>query len=197
MASASCGKSTGASAFCDSASTAWWSWISRRPIRPRVFFGAWVTLEDEDGAESSTASSARTSSTRTRRYISMDAPLGRALLRKAIDDEVRVEVPGGAKTYVVVAVSYAPRRDASAHSAEASENSLARTGSCSPAEFRSALAAALCMRSCSARAALAQPLLAIRRRRACAACRTGCRGSGRNPRTPRGRAADRGSRARS
>ena len=39
-------------------------------------------------------------------YISMDSPLGRALLRKGLDDEVKVEVPGGAKTYVVVGVRY-------------------------------------------------------------------------------------------
>jgi transcription elongation factor GreB len=36
----------------------------------------------------------------------MDAPLGRALMRKAIDDEVKAEVPGGAKTYYVVRVRY-------------------------------------------------------------------------------------------
>ena len=28
-------------------------------------------------------------------YISMDAPLARALMRKALDDEVKVELPGG------------------------------------------------------------------------------------------------------
>ena len=41
-----------------------------------------------------------------RGYMSMDAPLGRALMRKGIDDEVRVELPGGVKTYVIVSVRY-------------------------------------------------------------------------------------------
>jgi transcription elongation factor GreB len=36
----------------------------------------------------------------------MDSPLGRALMRKALDDEVKVELPGGVKTYVVVGVRY-------------------------------------------------------------------------------------------
>ena len=39
-------------------------------------------------------------------YISMDSPLGRALLRKGLDDEVKVEVPGGNKAYIVVNVRY-------------------------------------------------------------------------------------------
>ena len=32
--------------------------------------------------------------------------LGKAILRKGLDDEVRVEVPGGVKTYVVVEIRY-------------------------------------------------------------------------------------------
>ena len=38
-----------------------------------------------------------------------DAPAKCALLRKAIDDEVKVEVPGGAKTYYVAGVRYEKR----------------------------------------------------------------------------------------
>ena len=36
----------------------------------------------------------------------MDAPLARALMRRALDDEVRVELPGGTRTYVIVQISY-------------------------------------------------------------------------------------------
>jgi transcription elongation factor GreB len=36
----------------------------------------------------------------------MDSPLGRAVLRKAIDDEFAVDLPGGRKSYVVVAIRY-------------------------------------------------------------------------------------------
>jgi transcription elongation GreA/GreB family factor len=36
----------------------------------------------------------------------MDSPLGRALLGKRLDDEVKVEVPTGTKMYVVVEVVY-------------------------------------------------------------------------------------------
>ncbi len=39
-------------------------------------------------------------------YISMDAPLARALMRKALDDEVTVELPGGSRTLVIVDIAY-------------------------------------------------------------------------------------------
>ncbi|HEY6642345.1 transcription elongation factor GreB [Povalibacter sp.] len=74
--------------------------------RNRVFFGAWVTLEDDDGEESEYRIVGPDEFDVAKRYLSMDSPLGKALLRKARDDEVRVEVPGGMKTYVVVGVRY-------------------------------------------------------------------------------------------
>jgi transcription elongation factor GreB len=40
----------------------------------------------------------------------MDSPLARALLGKRRDDEVKVEVPGGAKSYLVVGVRYEDER---------------------------------------------------------------------------------------
>ena len=54
------------------------------------------------GAQRATASSVRMSSTWPSGYISMDSPLGRALLRRALDEEVTVEAPGGSRVYVIV-----------------------------------------------------------------------------------------------
>jgi transcription elongation factor GreB len=45
-----------------------------------------------------------------RRYVSMDSPLARALLGKRRDDEVTVEVPGGRRSYVLVAIRYGDER---------------------------------------------------------------------------------------
>ncbi len=72
----------------------------------RAFFGAWVTLEDDDGEQVEYRIVGPDEFDVARHYLSMDSPLGKALMRKAPDDEVRVEVPGGRKTYVVVAVRY-------------------------------------------------------------------------------------------
>jgi transcription elongation factor GreB len=72
----------------------------------KVFFGAWVTLEDDNGDSDKYRIVGPDEFDAGKGYISMDSPLGRALLRKGRDDEVKVEVPGGAKSYVIVDVRY-------------------------------------------------------------------------------------------
>jgi transcription elongation factor GreB len=74
--------------------------------RSKVFFGAWVTLEDDDGEQSQYRIVGPDEFDVAKRYLSMDSPLGKALMRKALDDEVTVDVPGGKKGYVVVSVRY-------------------------------------------------------------------------------------------
>lgn len=74
--------------------------------RARVFFGAWVQLEDEDGTEVEYRIVGPDEFDAATGLISMDSPLGRALMGKRLDDEVKVELPGGLKTYVVVSVRY-------------------------------------------------------------------------------------------
>jgi transcription elongation factor GreB len=72
----------------------------------RVFFGAWVKLEDDDGSEIEYRIVGPDEFEAARGWISMDSPLARALMRKAVEDEVFVEVPGGRKGYVVVGIRY-------------------------------------------------------------------------------------------
>lgn len=72
----------------------------------RVFFGAWVTVEAEDGAESRYRIVGPDEFDMAPGYISMDSPLGRALMRKSLDDEVTVELPGGARKFVIVEITY-------------------------------------------------------------------------------------------
>jgi transcription elongation factor GreB len=73
----------------------------------RVFFGAWVTLEDETGAEQRYRIVGPDEFDLSPQYISMDAPLARALLGKALDGDVRLETPDGPRHYVIVDVQYA------------------------------------------------------------------------------------------
>ncbi|HKD55264.1 MAG TPA: transcription elongation factor GreB [Steroidobacteraceae bacterium] len=72
----------------------------------RVFFGAWVELENEDGARARYRIVGPDEFDMKPGYISMDSPLGRALLRRALDDEVTVEAPGGSRLYVIVSIEY-------------------------------------------------------------------------------------------
>jgi transcription elongation factor GreB len=74
--------------------------------RRRVFFAAWVTLEDEDGAQTRYRIVGPDEFDMVDQYISMDAPLARAMMRKALDEEFTVELPGGLRRYVIVEISY-------------------------------------------------------------------------------------------
>ncbi len=78
--------------------------------RSRVFFGAWVRVEDEDGVEYEFRIVGPDEIDPARRYVSMDAPLSRALLGKRLDDELSIEVPGGTKRFVLVELRYEDRR---------------------------------------------------------------------------------------
>ena len=73
----------------------------------RIYFGAWVTLEDETGATLEVRIVGPDEIAAAPGYISMDSPLARGLRLKRRDDEISVEVPGGSRSYVVVDVRYA------------------------------------------------------------------------------------------
>jgi len=74
----------------------------------RVFFGAWVTLERADGAELRYRLVGPDETDAASGCISMDSPLGRALLGKALDAQVAVALPSGSTTFTIVAVEYPP-----------------------------------------------------------------------------------------
>jgi transcription elongation factor GreB len=78
----------------------------------RVFFGAWVKLESPSGAEQCYRIVGPDEFDREPGYISMDSPLARALLRKAVHDEVSVALPEGACTFVITQIRYGAPPDA-------------------------------------------------------------------------------------
>jgi transcription elongation factor GreB len=72
----------------------------------RAFFGAWVTIEDDDGEERTYRLVGPDEFDVARGHISVDAPLGRALLGKREGDRARVVRPAGAASLTVVAISW-------------------------------------------------------------------------------------------
>jgi transcription elongation factor GreB len=81
--------------------------VNRPPDdRRRIFFGAWVQLEDDEGHQTELRIVGPDEIEPARRYVSMDAPLCRALMRKMVGDEVKVEVPGGTMAFLVTEVRY-------------------------------------------------------------------------------------------
>lgn len=84
--------------------------VDQPPSDPRkVFFGAWVRIEDDAGAVSTYRIVGPDEFDMERDYVSMDSPLGRAMLGKALDAEISVALPGGAKAYVIVEIAYGAR----------------------------------------------------------------------------------------
>jgi transcription elongation factor GreB len=71
-----------------------------------VYFGAWVELEDEDGVVSKFQIVGPDEFDVARGRISMESPLGRALLGRARGDAFTLQRPKGPVTYSVVAVRY-------------------------------------------------------------------------------------------
>lgn len=72
----------------------------------RVFFGAWVTLEDDSGEIVRHRIVGPDEFDLAQGYISMDAPLARALLGKRLDDEVKVSTPAGERIWFITEIRY-------------------------------------------------------------------------------------------
>ena len=81
--------------------------VDRLPAdQSKVFFGAWVTVEDEEGEESRYRLVGPDEIDLEKGYISVDSPLAQALLKKAVGDEVVAKLPKGEAIYYVEEISY-------------------------------------------------------------------------------------------
>lgn len=71
-----------------------------------VYFGAWVTLEKDDGKEVKYRIVGPDEHSHQTDYISMDSPLARALLKKTIDDEVIIKNELQQLSYFILDIYY-------------------------------------------------------------------------------------------
>ena len=75
--------------------------------REAVFFGAEVEVENVDNGDNATYRIVGPDETDAQRgWISIDAPLARAMLKKRADDEFEAQLPGGTVRYAIVEVRY-------------------------------------------------------------------------------------------
>lgn len=74
--------------------------------RSRVYFGAWVTVEDEEGDTATWRLVGPDEFDLEKGYLSIDAPMARALLGKRVDDEIRVATPQGQQLWYLVEIRY-------------------------------------------------------------------------------------------
>ncbi|WP_341706219.1 transcription elongation factor GreB [Halopseudomonas sp.] len=81
--------------------------VDRPPGDPsRIYFSAWVELEDEDGEVMVVRIVGPDEINPKLQHISIDSPMARALLGKSLDDEVAVQAPGGERLYWVTSIRY-------------------------------------------------------------------------------------------
>ena len=72
----------------------------------KVYFGAWVTLEDEAGEEKEWRIVGPDEFDLARGKLSMDSPMARALIGKALDDEIELNSPNGSQRYFICDIRY-------------------------------------------------------------------------------------------
>ncbi len=75
----------------------------------KVVFGAWVSLEKDDGQEVQEVEYRIVGPDETDAatgFISMDSPLAKALLKKSLDDEVMLTLNGERTDYVITGIRY-------------------------------------------------------------------------------------------
>jgi transcription elongation factor GreB len=72
----------------------------------QVFFGAWVTLETVQGETTTYRIVGADEFDPKRNWISIDSPMARALLKRRVDEEIRVETPGGLKELLIIDIAY-------------------------------------------------------------------------------------------
>ena len=81
--------------------------VDASPADPaRVFFGAWVTLEDDKGKEACYRIVGADEFDSKQNWISVDAPLARGLLGKALDTDVDIVTPSGKQRFLIVEIRY-------------------------------------------------------------------------------------------
>lgn len=72
----------------------------------KVYFGAWVDIENDAGETKRFRIVGYDEIHGRMDYISIDSPMARALLKKAVDDEVVVQTPTGEATWYINRISY-------------------------------------------------------------------------------------------
>lgn len=82
----------------------------------RIFFGAWVELEDDDGNIQKYRIVGPDEIDSEQGYISMDSPVAIALMKKSVDDEITVNTPQGENIMTIISINYIVEENETDHS---------------------------------------------------------------------------------
>ena len=76
--------------------------------KKRIYFGATVTIEDEEGINTTYRIIGPDEIDHRKNYISIDSPMSKGLLGKVTGDEVIVRTAAKQRVYFITAIKYAP-----------------------------------------------------------------------------------------
>ncbi len=83
--------------------------VDRQPDdKSRIFFGAWVEIEQEDGTTSQLRIVGIDEYDPGKSWISLESPMAKSLLGKSVGDDVLVTSPSGVNEVSVLRISYEP-----------------------------------------------------------------------------------------
>ena len=74
--------------------------------KKQIFFSATIELEKDDGEEVCYRIVGPDETDAKRNFISIDSPLAKALIKKEVDDEVKIMISGAETFYSVVSIKY-------------------------------------------------------------------------------------------
>ncbi len=80
--------------------------VEPREDNQKVYFGAWVELEDDDGNAVTYRIVGADEINPALSYISLDSPMSKALLGKQVDDEISLDLPNGKVFYTINSIRY-------------------------------------------------------------------------------------------
>lgn len=72
----------------------------------RIFFGAWVEIEDSDGNIHRYRIVGPDEFDAEKGFISIDSPMAKALLRRTEGEEIIVSIPSGTSSFVITLIHY-------------------------------------------------------------------------------------------
>ena len=81
--------------------------VDRKPSdQTKIFFGAYVEIEDQEGSRFRYRIVGADESDAGRNFISIDSPVAKALMGKTEGDEVSVRRPAGTTLFYIVSIEY-------------------------------------------------------------------------------------------
>lgn len=80
--------------------------VDRTPAVNRAYFGAWVEVETPEGELAEYRIVGPDEADPAQKAISIDSPLARAILKKAVDDTVELVIDEQRRQYIVTGIRY-------------------------------------------------------------------------------------------